>query len=169
MLILGIDPGLNRTGFGIIQVNPNKPSHLALEYINSGVICPPSNIPLPQRLKILFESIHLLLRQYAIEDIAIEEVFVNLNPQGSLLLGQARGALLAALVLSDCEIFEYTALQIKKSVTGHGKARKETLQEMVKHLLQLDASPQADAADALACAITHSNHLPLLMHLKKII
>jgi crossover junction endodeoxyribonuclease RuvC len=165
MLILGIDPGLNRTGFGILEFNQGQLNRHGLSYINSGVISPCSDQPLPQRLKVLFESIQILLNQYAIDHIAIEQVFVNMNPKGSLLLGQARGALLASLVLSKADIFEYTALQIKKSVTGQGKARKESLQHMVQHILKLETPPKPDAADALACAITHANYLPLLTHL----
>lgn len=161
MLIIGIDPGLNRTGFGVIRFIDNQAS-----YINSGVIAPAADLPLFKRLKILFDGVQSILVHYQINkesleninntQIAIEQVFVNVNPNASLLLGQARGALIAALATSGCDIFEYTALQIKKSVTGQGKAKKQDLQYMVMRLLNLEHAPSADAADALACALTHA-------------
>ena len=88
------------------------------------------------------------------DDVVVEKVFVNVNPQSTLLLGQARGAAITAAVLAGATVHEYTALQVKQAVVGHGKAAKEQVQEMVKRLLKLDATPQADAADALATAIT---------------
>ena len=89
--------------------------------------------------------------------VAIEKVFVNVNPQSTLLLGQARGAALCAAVLKDLPVSEYTALQVKQAVVGNGHAQKEQVQTMVKRLLQLTGSPGADASDALACAICHAH------------
>jgi crossover junction endodeoxyribonuclease RuvC len=93
--------------------------------------------------------------------VSIEKVFVNVNPQSTLLLGQARGACISACVLQDLPVFEYTALQVKQSVVGYGHAEKEQLQKMVKYLLKLVGNPQADAADALACALTHAHYAKL--------
>ena len=98
-----------------------------------------------------------MVRTYQPTCSAIEKVFVNVNPQSTLLLGQARGAAITAAVLLNTPVHEYTALQVKQAVVGHGKAAKEQVQEMVKRLLKLDTTPQADAADALATAITHAH------------
>ena len=93
---------------------------------------------------------------------AVEKVFVNVNPQSTLLLGQARGAVLTALTHSGLAVVEYTALQIKQAIVGHGKAQKEQVQEMVKRLLGLPGVPSADAADALAAALTHAQSSQML-------
>lgn len=163
MRILGIDPGLRTTGFGVVEQHG-----VQLRYIASGTICTASNrvaekakLPdignLPARIAILCEGISEVVQTYQPTVSALEIVFVNTNPQATLLLGQARGACLAALVSQQLEVAEYTALQIKKAVAGHGKAAKKQVQEMVKRLLQLSALPGADAADALGLAITHAH------------
>jgi len=150
--ILGIDPGLLRTGFGIIERSGNQARHIV-----AGAIRIPSNADLPLRLKAVFEGIQAVIREYQPDGSAIEEVFVNVNPRATLLLGQARGAAIAALTTADLPVAEYTALQIKKAVTGHGRASKEQIQRLVCALLKLDEAPSQDAADALACALCHAN------------
>ncbi len=112
---------------------------------------------LPARLKIIFDGIGEVVRRYAPEQAVVEIVFVNVNPQSTLLLGQARGAALAALVSVGLPVAEYTALQMKKSVVGHGLAAKAQVQAMVQRLLALPALPGPDAADALGLAITHAH------------
>ncbi|MEJ7928365.1 crossover junction endodeoxyribonuclease RuvC [Ramlibacter sp. AN1015] len=154
MRILGIDPGLQTTGFGVLDVDGH-----ALGYVASGTI-KTTHLPrgdLPGRLKVLFEGIAELRRRYQPEAAAVEIVFVNTNPQSTLLLGQARGACLTALVAGDLEVAEYTALQMKRAVAGHGRAGKPQVQEMVRRLLKLPGLPGSDAADALGLAITHAH------------
>ncbi len=157
MRILGIDPGLRVTGFGIIE---KQGSHL--HYIGSGCIRTSgagsqANEDLPARLKVILDGIAEIVATYQPQQAAIEKVFVNVNPQSTLLLGQARGAAISALVLAGLPVAEYTALQIKQAVVGHGKAAKEQVGHMVQRLLTLDGAPGTDAADALACAICHAH------------
>jgi crossover junction endodeoxyribonuclease RuvC len=152
MIILGIDPGLRTTGFGLIEKQGNK-----LRYIASGTIKTVSDGDLPGRLKVILHGIGEIIRTYQPTCAAVEKVFVNVNPQSTLLLGQARGAAITALVGADLAVAEYTALQVKQAVTGHGKAAKEQVQEMVARLLVLPGLPGSDAADALGVAICHAN------------
>lgn len=150
--ILGIDPGLRVTGFGIIEMQAGKPHYVASGCIRSG------EGSLPQRLAVLAEGIREVTLHYQPDIAAVEQVFVNVNPQSTLLLGQARGVAVVTLVQQGLQVFEYTALQVKQSVVGNGHADKIQVQDMVKRLLHLPANPQADAADALACAICHAHH-----------
>ena len=150
--ILGIDPGLRITGFGVIDKIGQK-----LAYVTSGCIKSNEKDALPLRLKTLLDGIGEVIATYSPHEAAIEKVFVNVNPQSTLLLGQARGAAISALVLAGLPVAEYTALQVKQAVVGHGKAAKEQVGHMVTRLLQLPGEPSADAADALACAICHAH------------
>jgi len=150
--ILGIDPGLRVTGFGIIDKTGQK-----LSYVTSGCIKSKAEESLPLRLKTLLDGIGEVVAMHHPDESAIEKVFVNVNPQSTLLLGQARGAAISALVLANLSVAEYTALQIKQAVVGHGKAAKEQVGHMVTRLLQLPGAVSADAADALACAICHAH------------
>lgn len=151
MKIIGIDPGLRRTGFGIIERSGGPLRHIA-----SGVIKTP-DAGLPQRLGVIFESIQTLLAEHRPAHAAVEQVFVNVNPSATLLLGQARGAAICALVAGGAQVYEYTALQLKQAVAGYGRARKEQIQHMAARLLQLDGLPGPDAADALGVAICHAH------------
>ncbi len=150
--ILGIDPGLRATGFGVIDKSGNR-----LAYVASGCIRPPASAPLPERLGAIHTGICELVDQYHPDQSVVEIVFVNVNPQSTLLLGQARGAAIAGLIAGGIEVAEYTALQIKQAVVGHGKAAKAQVQHMVRRLLSLPGDPSPDAADALACAIAHAH------------
>ena len=154
MRILGIDPGLRTTGFGVLDVEG-----AALRYVASGVIQTSSEAQgdLPARLKVLFDGIGELIARYQPDAAAVEIVFVNVNPQATLLLGQARGACVTALVATNLPVAEYTALQMKKAVVGHGRAAKSQVQEMVRRLLSLPGLPGTDAADGLGMAITHAH------------
>lgn len=153
MRILGIDPGLQCTGFGVIDVDGT-----ALRYVASGTIRTSSAAQgdLPTRIGIIFAGVQEVVQRYAPQQAACEIVFVNVNPQSTLLLGQARGAALAALVAKALPVTEYTALQMKKAVAGHGHAAKAQIQDMVQRLLALPQPPGPDAADALGLAITHA-------------
>jgi crossover junction endodeoxyribonuclease RuvC len=152
MIILGIDPGLRTTGFGVIEKHGTK-----LRYIASGTIKTGNEGALPPRLKVILNGIAEIIATYRPDCAAIEKVFVNVNPQSTLLLGQARGAAITALVSSDLDVAEYTALQVKQAVVGTGKAAKEQVQDMVARLLVLPGLPGTDAADALGVAICHAN------------
>lgn len=154
MRILGVDPGLRRTGFGLIDRDGQR-----LRYVASGVIKSDDTHSLPARLDTLFRGLSEVIDTYQPTVCAVEIVFVNVNPQSTLLLGQARGAAICALVAADKPVHEYTALQVKQAVVGHGKAAKDQVGFMVKRLLSLPADPSADAADALACAICHAHSL----------
>jgi crossover junction endodeoxyribonuclease RuvC len=149
--ILGIDPGLRVTGFGLIVCSGGR-----LHYVVSGCVRNTEG-DLPDRLKNIVRDIGSVIVTHRPTEVAIEKVFVNVNPQSTLLLGQARGAAISAAVLAELPVAEYTALQIKQAVVGHGKAAKEQVQEMVRRLLSLSSAPSPDAADALACAICHAH------------
>ncbi len=152
--ILGIDPGLQRTGFGVVEVDGPR-----LHYVASGTISTleAERGNLPARLKIIFSGVAEVMARYQPQAASVEIVFVNVNPQSTLLLGQARGAALAALVAAGLPVGEITALQMKKAVVGHGLATKGQVQEMVRRLLHLDGVPGKDAADALGLAISHAH------------
>ena len=149
--ILGLDPGLRITGFGLIDVLGSQ-----LRYVASGCIKTRDGA-LPGRLKVLLDGVREVITTYSPDLVAVEKVFVNVNPQSTLLLGQARGAAITALVASNLPVAEYTALQMKKAVVGHGRAAKSQVQEMVRRLLSLPGLPGTDAADGLGMAITHAH------------
>ena len=150
--ILGIDPGLRITGFGVLDKSGQR-----LSYVTSGCIKTGQSGELSTRLKTILDGLAEVIAQVQPHYIAIEKVFVNMNPQSTLLLGQARGTAICAAVMHDLPIAEYTALQVKQAVVGNGHAKKEQVQEMVRRLLKLAGSPSPDAADALACAICHAH------------
>jgi crossover junction endodeoxyribonuclease RuvC len=149
--ILGIDPGLRVTGFGVIVVSSGK-----LQYVASGCIRNTRG-ELPARLALILRDLASVIDTHQPSEVAVEKVFVNVNPHSTLLLGQARGAAISAAVLAHLPVSEYTALQVKQAVVGHGKAAKTQVQAMVMRLLALPAAPSSDAADALACAICHAH------------
>ena len=149
--ILGIDPGLRVTGFGIIEQHGAR-----LQYVTSGCVRSEAASGLPARLKTLLEGLQEVITTHRPQQVAVEIVFVNNNPQATLMLGQARGACVTALVSGGQTVREYTALQLKKAVAGHGRAGKAEVQQMVMRLLKLPGLPGPDAADALGLAITHA-------------
>jgi crossover junction endodeoxyribonuclease RuvC len=150
--ILGIDPGLGITGYGVIEKERG-----VLRYVASGRVRSDETQPLADRLCTILEGLAEVIAGYHPAECAVEKVFVNVNPQSTLLLGQARGAAICAAVLARLPVSEYTALQVKQAVVGLGHARKEQVQEMVKRLLKLPGVPGPDASDALACAICHAH------------
>ena len=149
--ILGLDPGLRITGFGLIDQLGSQ-----LRYVASGCIKTRDG-ELPGRLKTLLDGVREVIATYQPDVVVVEKVFVNVNPQSTLLLGQARGAVICGAVSCDLPVAEYTALQVKQSVVGYGKADKEQVQHMVQRLLALPALAGPDASDALACAICHAH------------
>jgi crossover junction endodeoxyribonuclease RuvC len=150
-LILGIDPGSRKTGFGIINYVSGRS-----EYVTSGVIRLPEG-ELAPRLKIIFESVTELVELHCPQELAIEQVFMAKSAGSALKLGQARGAAIVACATRGMDVSEYSARQIKQSVVGTGAADKGQVQHMVKVLLNLPAEPQEDAADALAAALCHAH------------
>lgn len=150
--ILGIDPGLACTGYGVLEKDRST-----LAYVASGRIRTDRSTPLAERLSAILAGLAEVIDSFQPAEVVVEKVFVNVNPQSTLLLGQARGAAICAAVLAQLPVSEYTALQVKQSVVGQGHARKEQVQEMVKRLLKLPGHPSPDAADALACAICHAH------------
>ena len=151
MRILGIDPGLRTTGFGVIEQAGGR-----LRYITSGCVRS-GNGELAARLKVILDGLAEVIGAQRPQEVAVEKVFVNINPQSTLLLGQARGTAICAAVIAGLPVAEYTALQVKQAVVGKGHAKKEQVQHMVKRLLALPGDPSPDAADALACAICHAH------------
>jgi crossover junction endodeoxyribonuclease RuvC len=149
--ILGIDPGLQVTGFGVIDQQGARLAYVASGCVRSG------RGELATRLKVLLEGLAEVIGAHRPAQVAIEKVFVNVNPQSTLQLGQARGTAICAAVLAGLPVAEYTALQVKQAVVGKGHAKKEQVQQMVKRLLALPGVPGTDAADALACAICHAH------------
>lgn len=152
MRILGIDPGSRITGYGIIDKVGNR-----LLHVDNGAIFTDTSGDFPQRLHRIFAGLTDIIRTYQPEAVAIEQVFLANNAQSALKLGQARGAAIVAGVTGGLPVHEYTALQVKQAVVGHGRAAKEQVQQMVKALLNLPEIAQADASDALAVAICHAH------------
>jgi crossover junction endodeoxyribonuclease RuvC len=146
---------LRVTGFGVIEHEGTK-----LRYVTSGCVKSGPG-ELAARLKIILEGLNEIIDEHAPGAVAVEKVFVNVNPQATLALGQARGAAICAAVLAGLPVAEYTALQVKQSVVGYGKAKKDQVQHMVRRLLALPGAPSEDAADALACAICHAHSAKL--------
>ena len=141
------------TGYGVISSSSGS-----ISYEASGVIKTTNqDTDLASRIKIILSGLDEVICQFKPNCVAIEKVFVNINPQSTLLLGQARGAAISAAVLQNLDVFEYTALQVKKSVVGMGHASKSQVQIMVQKLLSLPSIPSPDSADALACSICHAN------------
>lgn len=162
MIILGIDPGLQHTGLGLVEARGN-----ALKFVHCETISPKANLPLEIRLHQLHESVSALIARYEPDMAAVEETFVTANGQSTLKLGQARGALLLTLALAGLPVHEYAARLVKKTLTGTGAAQKEQVAMMVKQLLPASNARSADASDALAIAITHAQHAPLAAQLAK--
>jgi crossover junction endodeoxyribonuclease RuvC len=154
MLILGLDPGLGTTGWGVIRADGNRLAHVA-----NGQIRTDAKADLPARLLDLHARLLGVLTEHRPETAAVEEVFVNENPQSTLKLGQARGVVLLAAARSGIPVGEYAARLVKKAVVGTGGAEKGQVHAMVQRLLPAAKIAGADAADALAVAITHAHHL----------
>jgi len=153
MRVLGLDPGLRVTGWGIIEVAGNRLSHLA-----DGVIRSDADLPLAERLAQLHRGVQAVIGRWAPEEAAVEQTFVNKNPESTLKLGQARGAVLLAPALAGLPVAEYSPASVKQAVVGTGRAAKEQVGMMVRTLLPGCPVESPDAADALAVAICHAHH-----------
>jgi crossover junction endodeoxyribonuclease RuvC len=151
--IIGIDPGLRRCGWGIVESEGNR-----LRFVAAGTITPDVKLGLPDRLRLLFEGLSELIRRHAPHEAAVEETFVSAGARSALQLGQARGVALMTPASLGLPVGEYAANLVKKSVVGTGHADKTQVQMMVKILLPLADFDGADAADALAIAICHAHH-----------
>ncbi len=148
--IIGIDPGSRVTGYGVIELRNGR-----IHYLTSGAIRA-SGAAFPDRLREIFEGIGGIVETFSPIELAIEKVFVQRNVDSALKLGQARGAAICAAVMHSLSVYEYSPNQIKQAVVGRGHAAKEQVQHMVKILLSLSEIPQSDEADALACALCHT-------------
>ncbi len=152
LLIMGVDPGSRRTGYGLIAVHGRRLSHIDSGTLHCG------DGPMPARLLLIVQGLRRILELYHPQETAIEQVFMSRNVDSALKLGQARGAALVALADSGALIHEYAARQVKQAVVGSGAAEKSQIQFMVQRLLNLNQPLQADAADALAIAICHAQY-----------
>lgn len=156
-IILGIDPGSRTTGYGVIERNQGK-----LRYVASGCIRL-EGAELAPRLHVIFKGVTQIIQQFAPHEFAIEEVFLAKNASSALKLGQARGAAIVAACNAELPVNEYSARKVKQAVVGKGSALKSQVQQMVMHILSLEACPQADAADALAIALCHAHTQQVLI------
>jgi crossover junction endodeoxyribonuclease RuvC len=151
MLVIGLDPGLATTGYGVVRGDGHH-----LEVVDYGVVRTPADAPLAQRLMMLHDRITELLERHGPGVAAVEELFFSANAQTAMLVGQARGVLLVTLAQGGLDIVEYTPMQVKQAVTGYGGADKNQVQQMVRVLLSMEELPRPDdAADALAVCICH--------------
>ena len=151
--LIGFDPGLRRSGWGVIEIEGNSFVHIA-----SGAVVSDAGKPLAERLSQLFNALTGIIEMHRPDEAAVEETFVNKNPSSTLKLGQARGVVMLAPALLDLPVAEYAANLIKKSLVGNGHADKKQVQAMVRILLPGAKPETADAADALAVAICHAHH-----------
>ena len=160
-LILGIDPGSIKTGFGVISHQQGRS-----EYVASGIIRLPK-LAMPERLKVIFDSVTEIVQQYSPDELSIEEVFMARDAKAAIKLGQARGVAIVACVNHSMPVYEYAAKSIKQAVVGTGSADKIQVQHMVKSLLKLPAAPKEDAADALAAALCHAHTQQSMMRIAR--
>ncbi len=158
-IILGIDPGSRLTGYGVIAQQGNR-----FTYLGSGCIRLGGG-PIPERLKMIYQGVTQLIEQFDPDSFAIEQVFLAHNPDSALKLGQARGAAIVAATMAELPVTDYSARQIKQAVVGTGAADKKQVQHMVKTILKLPSTPQADAADALAIAMCHGHSQQSLINM----
>lgn len=153
MRVLGVDPGTAITGYGIVRFDGE-----ALEPVAYGVITPSATVPLPLKLQHLYRELQTIIHTYQPTEASVEELFFARNVRTALSVGHARGVILLALADAGLTAYGYTPLQVKKAITGYGRAGKEQMQQMVRLLLRLESIPQPDdAADALAVAICHAH------------
>ena len=161
--VLGIDPGSIHCGFGVIGVQDRDPF-----YISSGTISSPSSKPLHERLKYIFDSLQTVIREFRPDDIAVEKIFFAKGAKAALNLGHARGIVLLAAASECISIHEYSALEVKKSVVGYGRAEKQQVMEMVRMILNVREPLYPDSADALALALCHANTIKFTEAVKRV-
>lgn len=160
--ILGLDPGLRHTGWGIIRQEDNR-----LSFVAAGRVNPSPDLPMAERLRVLSEELARIIALHTPTEAAIEETFVNKNAASALKLGQARGVAMLAPAQAGLSVAEYSANKIKQTVTGYGHADKTQIQTMIGILLPQSGKLAADAADALAVAVCHAHHQPALREAQK--
>lgn len=164
MIILGIDPGIAIVGYGIVEYKNNK-----FRVIDYGAITTPSTMDTTKRLERIYKGIDILIKNYNIDEVGVEELFFNKNVKTAITVAQARGVILLACSHNDKPIYEYTPLQVKQGVVGYGRAQKAQVQQMVTSMLNLKEIPKPDdVADALAVAISHAHANKLEKTLKNI-
>jgi len=157
--ILGIDPGSRITGYGVVDVRDGE-----FKFVACGVVKTDTKQSFPARLKEIYDGIDDVIQAYKPQMAAVEDIFFARNPKSALKLGQARGAIITAVMNHNVPLSEYTAKQVKQAVAGYGQAAKAQVQHMVRALLGLNAQPSEDAADALAIALCLANHLKSRNH-----
>lgn len=162
MRVLGIDPGSNVTGYGIVEVNGNEYSHIA-----SGDIKLKKTQSLPEKLLTIYNGVKDLIKDFKPESVAVENVFFAKNARSAIILGHARGAAMLGASTMGLEVSEYSPTEIKKAVTGHGRAAKEDMQKMIGLLIGKDLTTSSDSADALSIAICHLNSIKINRRLNK--
>ena len=162
-MILGIDPGIAITGYGVIELNGNK-----LKPVEFGSIKTSAKAPLPKRLEQLHLKLMEIFKKYPIEEVAVEQLYFSKNAKTAMVVGHARGVIILTACMNGAEVFEYTPNQVKVAITGYGASQKFQVQAMVKQLLSLKKVPKPDdTADALACAICHINSRSLLKKIRR--
>jgi len=158
MLILGIDPGTQTTGYGIIKKDGRNIIH-----IENGVISPKAKLPLAEKLSHIFSELRKIIAKFKPNEVAVEEVFVSNNVRSALILGHARGVAMLAASEAGIKVHEYSTREIKKALVGYGNADKNQVAQMVKRLLKLPEVAAPDASDALAAAMCHANSNPIFI------
>ncbi|WP_431270200.1 crossover junction endodeoxyribonuclease RuvC [Dankookia sp. P2] len=151
--LLGLDPGLQHTGWGLVESAGSR-----LRHLGDGVISTDADLPLAERLSVIYRGLVALIAQWQPDEAAVEHTYVNKNPGAALKLGQARGVVLLAPALAGLKVAEYQAMEVKRAVVGTGHAEKPQVEAMVRRLLPGATIRRADAADALAVAICHAHH-----------
>ncbi len=154
--ILGIDPGSRATGYGVIEKEAET-----LRFVTCGVIRPSNKLELPEKLQVIYKGVSEVIEQQKPSIMAVENIFVSVNPMSALKLGHARGVIILAGMQHELPVKEFGAKAVKQAVAGYGQAAKEQVQQMVRVLLKLSSSPSQDAADALAVAMCCANHAQL--------
>ncbi|MGV6851693.1 MAG: crossover junction endodeoxyribonuclease RuvC [bacterium] len=152
MIILGIDPGSRKTGFGVIEAKGQDYRYIAHGVVNA------DGKDFPKRIRVIYQGVRDVAREYSPDALAIEDVFVSKNPSSALKLGQARGAAICAVLEQDIVVSEYSPRLVKQTLVGRGAADKKQMQHMITMLLGLSKQPPEDAADALAIAVCHAHH-----------
>lgn len=165
MIILGIDPGYAIVGCGVINYQANK-----FKVLNHEAITTPAGMPFPDRLKLIYDNLDLMMKKYKPDAVAVEELFFHTNHKTVIGVAQARGVIVLAAVKNNIPLFEYTPLQVKQSVVGYGRAVKTQVMEMTKVLLNLSVVPKPDdVADALAIAICHAHNSGSALNIANIV
>jgi crossover junction endodeoxyribonuclease RuvC len=164
LTILGVDPGSIACGYGLISADAEGKEG---RYVTSGRICPPPSKPLHHRLRCIYESLSDIIRSERPDHVVVEKIFFAKSAKSALSLGHARGVVLLAAATEEVDLYECSALEVKKAVVGYGRAEKSQVQEMVKLILNIKGSLYPDSADALALALCHMNAIKFKQAVKR--